>query len=135
MATETRRDPTPLLTSTVGPDEWTTSLTDMDSVPPSRPTNPETAASAPAEAHCQPMPDPSPQSSTTSPQLPSGCRRCPSSLWCWCLGLGHGAAPLVWDTELVPSVSVLDSAMEPPLVWDMELASMVPELAKPSTKK
>ncbi|GIY43682.1 hypothetical protein CEXT_669081 [Caerostris extrusa] len=46
---------TPSPTSTVGPDEWTTSPTDTDSGPPSRPTSPE------------PPPAPRPQPSSPAP--------------------------------------------------------------------
>ncbi|GIX97309.1 hypothetical protein CEXT_500312 [Caerostris extrusa] len=83
-----RKGSTPSPTSTVGPDEWTTLLTDTDSGLPSRPTNlepllvPQLLPSSTA-----PTPVPLPQSSTTWPQLlPYAAPlavAAPSSLW-WC---------------------------------------------------
>ncbi|CAL1293156.1 unnamed protein product [Larinioides sclopetarius] len=66
MPMETRREPTPSPTLTDEPDESTTSLTDMDSEPPLRPTNQEPLP-APQQPLLSPVPtpDPSPQLSTT----------------------------------------------------------------------
>ncbi|GIY71483.1 hypothetical protein CEXT_14161 [Caerostris extrusa] len=95
MVTETRRDPTPLLTSTVGPDEWTTSPMDMGFRATVKTNEPGTAASAPAAALiASPYAGPvAPVVNHIAPAAPAVAVAAPVAYGAGALGLGHGAAP------------------------------------------